>query len=106
MIVSRDSFGLMGLFGTSYLATRGDADVLVRGYKLLLRVAKADVYKNWWVPGELDESFLETKTDEELEKIVRSRCTTLCVYIIFHSGNNLIWYWAGTIRCALQGLLL
>jgi hypothetical protein len=58
-------------------------EVLTRGYKLLLRIAKSDVYKGWWVPGELDDSFLETKSDEELETIVKSRCTTLCVYIVF-----------------------
>jgi len=68
----------MKSFWTSYSATRGGAHVLTGGYKPFLMIATAGVYESRWVPGEMDEPFLELG-DEQLAKVVESRCTTLCI---------------------------
>jgi hypothetical protein len=44
---------------TSHLATRGDADVLTRGYKHLLMIETADVYKEHVGPGRNGRTFRE-----------------------------------------------
>ena len=66
---------------SSYLATQHDVDVLVRGLRLMIRIAKTAPFSKLVVPDTTGSTFLDDNTDsltdKELEAIVRKRTETL-----------------------------